>query len=73
MKHFRFTLWFGAVLASAIVCFNSATAQTNVPDDAMRLVASSSVSMPESEFEVSSDGAVFTVLRVNSTINASTH
>ncbi len=73
MKYFQFTLWFGAVLMSAIVGINSATAQTNVSDEAMRLIASSSVSMPESQFEVSSDGAVFTVLRVNSMTNASPH
>ena len=39
----------------------------------MRLIASRSVGMPESEFEASGAYAVLTILRVNSTMNASTH
>lgn len=71
MTRSRFSVWLSTMLLLFFV--SQSTAQTGVPDDAMRLIASRSVGMPESTFEVSSTATVLTVVRVNSTMNASTH
>lgn len=73
MKRSRFVLFLGAALMFAVAAANPASAQTSISDEAMRLIASRSVGMPEATFEVSRTSTVFTVLRVNSTMNASTH
>lgn len=73
MKRSRFTSWLCAVLVLALASANTVTAQQRSPDDAMRVIASQAVSMPESEFELSGTNVVLTVLRVNSSMNASTH
>jgi hypothetical protein len=73
MNRPQFNLLFGALLMLAVAGLNPATAQTSAPDETMRLIASRSVGMPEGTFEVSSTGPVLTVVRVNSTLNASTH
>jgi hypothetical protein len=73
MKRIRSRLLPGAMLILALAALNPATAQTSKEDEAMRMIASRSVGMPESAFEVLGTDAVFTVLRVNSTMNASTH
>ena len=73
MIRFRFGLLFGASLMLAAASLNPATAQTGAADEAIRLIASRSVGVPEDTFEVSSTGPVLTVVRVNSTMNASTH
>lgn len=73
MKRSQFTRWFGAILVLALAGLNPATAQMGESDEAMRLIASHSVGMPEGAFEVSSSQAVLTVVRVNSTMNAATH
>ncbi|MCA3564803.1 MAG: hypothetical protein IOC90_05760 [Methylocystis sp.] len=62
----------GAALMLVAAGLWPAAAQT-VPEEALRLIASRSVGMPEATFEVSSNGAVLTVKRVNSTMNASSH
>jgi hypothetical protein len=72
-SHLLAHLLAGAMLVLALAAVNPAIAQTSATDETMRLIASRSVGMPESAFEVSSTDAVFTVLRVNSTMNASTH
>jgi hypothetical protein len=73
MKKSRFAKWFGAIFLIAAAGLSQASAQTGAKDEALRVVASRSVGMPETTFEVSSAGAVLTVLRINSTMNASTH
>jgi hypothetical protein len=62
----------GATLMLVAAGLCPAAAQT-VPEEALRLIASRSVGMPEATFEVSRNGAVLTVKRVNSTMNASSH
>lgn len=62
----------GATLMLVVAGLWPAAAQT-VPEEALRLIASRSVGMPEATFEVSRNGAVLTVKRVNSTMNASSH
>lgn len=66
-------LWLGAAFVLTVASMNPAMAQTSAPDEAMRTIAARSVGMPESSFEVSSGGTVITVLRVNSTMNATSH
>lgn len=73
MKRSGFTFWLCAMLVLAVASANTVTAQQRSSDDAMRVIASQSVSMPESEFELSGTSVVLTVLRVNSSMNASTH
>lgn len=73
MKRSGFTFWLCAILVLTVGGANPATAQSRSPNEAMRLIASRSVGMPESEFEASGTTAVLTILRVNSTMNASTH
>lgn len=73
MKRSGFTFWLCAMLVLAVASANTVTAQQRSSDDAMRVIASQSVSMPESEFELSGTSVVLTVVRVNSSMNASTH
>jgi hypothetical protein len=73
MKRSRFTSWLCAMLVLAFASANTVTAQQSSSDDALRVIASQSVSMPESQFELSGTNVVLTVLRVNSAMNASTH
>jgi hypothetical protein len=73
MRYSRFTQVTGALLMLVVAGLNPAHAQSAAPEEALRLIASRSVGMPEATFEVSSKGAVLTVTRVNSTLNASSH
>lgn len=73
MTRSRMTVWLFAMLVLVVASAHPAAAQQTQPDEAMRLLASRSVGMPENEFEVVGTEAVLTVLRVNSNMNASTH
>lgn len=72
MKRSRFALWLSARLMFSAAA-NPASALTGESNEAMRLIASGSVGMPEVTFQVSRTETAFTALRINSTINASTH
>jgi hypothetical protein len=73
MRWSRLRPWLGTICVLSVASMIPAMAQTSAPDEAMRTIAARSVGMPESSFEVSSSGTVITVLRVNSTMNASSH
>lgn len=61
------------MLVLAVASADHAAAQQRSPDGAIRLIAFRSVGMPENGFEASGTNALLTILRVNSTMNASTH
>jgi hypothetical protein len=63
----------GALLMLVVAGLNGAVAQTAAPEEALRLIASRSVGMPQASFEASSEPHVLIILRVNSTMNASSH
>ena len=73
MTFSRLAQLLGATLMLVVAGLNPAAAQTAAPIEALRQIAAGSVGMPEATFEVSSNGAVLTVKRVNSTMNASSH
>lgn len=73
MSWSRSRLCLGAMVVLSIASTPPAIAQTSARDEAMRGIAARSVGMPERTFEVTSGGTVITVLRVNSTMNASSH
>ncbi len=73
MRNSRFKMLTGALLTLVMAGLNPAVSQTAAPEEALRLIASRSVGMPEASFEASSEPHVLIILRVNSTMNASSH